>query len=145
MCRWGSATGNGFGWPDVGGPGQVADRRAISTCTSACARTDCSAAVAMTSRSRSRLAWTRLPRGTTVKLPTLEGKRVTVKVPPGSQPGRVVSLTGQGVPGRSGQPAGDLLVTLRVVVPEHLSEEQQRAFEALANVCPSPSRAHLGV
>lgn len=83
--------------------------------------------------------------GTTVRVPVLGGKAMTVQVAPGSQPGQVLRLKGKGVPARSGRPSGDLLVTLRVVVPQHLSEEQRRAFEALADVCPTPSRDHLEV
>jgi molecular chaperone DnaJ len=68
--------------------------------------------------------------GTTVAVPTLNGKPVTLKVPPGTRSGRVFRVAGQGVP----VPAkpGDLLVTFEVDVPPKLSADERRAIEALA-------------
>jgi DnaJ-class molecular chaperone len=40
---------------------------------------------------------------------------------------------------------GDLLVTVEVMVPKELSEEQRQAVEALAAVEAANPRAHLGV
>lgn len=68
--------------------------------------------------------------GTAVSVPTLNGKPVTVKVPPGTRSGRVFRVKGQGVP-KAGK-AGDLLVTFEVDVPARLSAEERRALEALA-------------
>jgi molecular chaperone DnaJ len=73
--------------------------------------------------------------GTTVAVPTLNGKPVNVKVPPGTRPGRVFRVAGQGVPA-SGRP-GDLLVTFDVDVPAKLSSEERRAVEALAKATAS--------
>jgi DnaJ-class molecular chaperone len=41
--------------------------------------------------------------------------------------------------------AGDLLVTFDVVVPDHLTDEQRAALEALAAATPDDIRAGLGV
>jgi molecular chaperone DnaJ len=68
--------------------------------------------------------------GTTVSVPTLNGKAVTVKVPPGTRSGRVFRVPSQGVP-VSGKP-GDLLVTFEVDVPAKLTADEKRAVEALA-------------
>jgi DnaJ-class molecular chaperone len=46
---------------------------------------------------------------------------------------------------RSGSGAGDLLVTVDVVVPRTLSDEQRQALEALAATESANPRAHLGV
>ena len=74
-------------------------------------------------------------------MPTLDGK-VTLKVPPGTQPGKVLRVRGRGVPGgsgRNGGKPGDLLVKVEVVVPTELSEEQRAAVESLAEVTePAP-------
>lgn len=83
--------------------------------------------------------------GTEVKVPTLEGDPVTVKVPAGTQPGQVLRVRGRGVPATGRLPAGDLLVTLQVVVPRNLSHKQRKAFESLAAAVPPPARDHLGV
>jgi len=68
--------------------------------------------------------------GTTVAVPTLDGKPVTVKVPPGTRSGKVFRVGGHGVPvpGK----AGDLLVVFEVDVPARLTSEERRAIEALA-------------
>jgi molecular chaperone DnaJ len=68
--------------------------------------------------------------GATLAVPTLSGKPVTLKVPPGTRSGRSFRVPGEGVP-TSGRP-GDLLVTFEVDVPVKLSAEEKRAVEALA-------------
>jgi molecular chaperone DnaJ len=68
--------------------------------------------------------------GTTVSVPTLDGKAIAVKVPAGTRSGRVFRVRGQGVQ-TPGKP-GDLLVTFEVDVPAKLSAEEKRAVEALA-------------
>ncbi|MBV9701534.1 MAG: DnaJ domain-containing protein [Methylobacteriaceae bacterium] len=55
--------------------------------------------------------------GATVEVPTLDGT-VGLKVPPGSSGGRTLRLRGKGLPGRSPDPPGDLLVTLKLVLPD---------------------------
>jgi molecular chaperone DnaJ len=68
--------------------------------------------------------------GTEVEVPTLYGK-VKLKVPAGSQAGRIFSLKGKGIPylRRNGQ--GDQLVKLLLVTPEKLTKEQRRLFQEL--------------
>jgi molecular chaperone DnaJ len=73
--------------------------------------------------------------GTTVAVPTLGGRPVTVKVPPGTRSGRAFRVTGQGVPVADGP--GDLLVTFEIDVPTKLSGEERRAVEALARASAS--------
>jgi molecular chaperone DnaJ len=79
--------------------------------------------------------------GTTVTVPTLDGK-VTLKVPAGTQSGRMLRVRGRGVPGgsgRNGGKPGDLMVKIEVLVPTELSEEQRAAVESLAQVTePAP-------
>jgi len=71
--------------------------------------------------------------GTTVSVPTVNGKPVTVKVPPGTRSGKVFRVAGQGVPpGPTSAKSGDLLVTFEVDVPNKLSADARRAVEALA-------------
>lgn len=53
--------------------------------------------------------------GTTLSVPTLEGK-VGVRVPKGTSDGRILRVRGRGVPKRAGG-HGDLLVTVKVAVP----------------------------
>jgi len=65
--------------------------------------------------------------GTQVKVPTLDGP-VTVKVPAGTSSGRTLRVRGRGVRRKNGT-AGDLLVTVQVVVPQRLSAEAKTALE----------------
>ncbi|MFF5054298.1 molecular chaperone DnaJ [Micromonospora sp. NPDC000663] len=79
--------------------------------------------------------------GTDLRVPTLDGA-VTLRVPPGTPSGRVLRARGKGVVRRDGQ-AGDLLVTLDVVVPARLSDEARTALEAFAEQSPPAAREHL--
>jgi molecular chaperone DnaJ len=69
--------------------------------------------------------------GTEVAIPTLHGDN-KLKIPPGSQNGRVFRLKGSGIPHLRGRGNGDQLVVLKVVTPESLTREQRRLFEELA-------------
>jgi molecular chaperone DnaJ len=68
--------------------------------------------------------------GTTLSVPTLEGK-VGVRVPKGTSDGRILRVRGRGVPKRAGG-HGDLLVTVKVAVPPNLEGEVAEALEAYA-------------
>ncbi|WP_369070436.1 DnaJ C-terminal domain-containing protein [Kineococcus terrestris] len=71
--------------------------------------------------------------GATVDVPTLDGDGVRVKVPAGTPSGRSLRLKGRGVQGaRSDDPAGDLLVTVEVVVPQRVDGAAREAVEAFA-------------
>ena len=77
------------------------------------------------------VSYAELVLGTTVSVPTLEG-RVGVKVPPGTADGRTLRVRGRGVPKRGGG-AGDLLVTVKVAVPQQLDDEATEALRAYAD------------
>jgi molecular chaperone DnaJ len=68
--------------------------------------------------------------GTTLSVPTLEGK-VGVRVPKGTSDGRILRVRGRGVPKRSGG-HGDLLVKVKVAVPPNLDGEVAEALETYA-------------
>jgi molecular chaperone DnaJ len=67
--------------------------------------------------------------GAEVKVPTLTGSAVTVRVPPHTPSGRTLRVRGRGVPRRDGT-HGDLLVTVEIDVPKTLSDEARAAVEA---------------
>ena len=60
--------------------------------------------------------------GAKVQTPTLDGK-VELAVPPGSNGGRVLRLRGKGLPQTESKPAGDLYVTLKIMLPEEPDAE----------------------
>lgn len=76
------------------------------------------------------VSFTELALGTTLSVPTLEGK-VGVRVPKGTADGRILRVRGRGVPKRSGG-HGDLLVTVKVAVPPTLEGSALEALEAYA-------------
>ncbi|HMA46185.1 MAG TPA: molecular chaperone DnaJ [Frankiaceae bacterium] len=79
--------------------------------------------------------------GASVKVPTLDGAPLTLKVPAGSQGGKRLRVRGRGAPRAGGQ--GDLLVTLEVVVPQKLSGKARSALQELAAAHPEDPRARL--
>jgi molecular chaperone DnaJ len=81
--------------------------------------------------------------GATVKVPTLDGPSVSMKIPAGTTNGRVLRVRGKGVTKRDGT-KGDLLVSVDVVVPEQLSDESREALAAYAATNSEDPRAHLG-
>jgi molecular chaperone DnaJ len=80
--------------------------------------------------------------GSAITVPSLSGP-VTLKVPAGTRQGRTFRVKGKGI--ASGSSTGDLLVTVDVVVPAHLTDEQRKAVEALAKTLDESPRQHLGV
>ena len=68
--------------------------------------------------------------GTKIRVRTVDGKRVVLKIPPGTQPGRQFRIKGQGIE-RNGS-RGDQFVEIAVEVPEKLSAEEKKLFEQFA-------------
>lgn len=68
--------------------------------------------------------------GGNVDVPTLDGGKVTVKVPAGSSSGTTLRVKGKGVQTSNG--TGDMLVTLKIVVPRKLAGDAKEAVEAFA-------------
>ena len=71
--------------------------------------------------------------GADIKVPTLDGQ-VTMKVPEGTQPGKVLRLKGKGIPSLRGGGRGDQLVRIKVVVPTKLSDKQKDALRKFADI-----------
>ena len=68
--------------------------------------------------------------GGEVEVPTLSGK-VTLKIPPETQTGRMFRLAGKGVKPVRGGPTGDLMCRVRLETPVHLSKEQIELLKKL--------------
>lgn len=73
--------------------------------------------------------------GGDIEVPTIDGGRGRVKVPPGSQSGRQMRLRGKGMPALRGGAAGDMFIELAVETPVNLTSKQKellREFEKLS-------------
>ncbi len=73
--------------------------------------------------------------GDELDVPSLDGK-VKLKIPSGTQSGKVFHLKGKGIPYVNGRGRGDLLVKVELVTPQHLDGKQRRLFEELAQILP---------
>ena len=71
--------------------------------------------------------------GADIKVPTLDGQ-VTMKIPEGTQPGKVMRIKGKGIPNLRGGSRGDQLVRIKVVVPTKLSDKQKDALRKFADI-----------
>ncbi|MDD2539931.1 MAG: DnaJ C-terminal domain-containing protein, partial [Desulfuromonadaceae bacterium] len=68
--------------------------------------------------------------GGKVLVPTVDG-RINLSVPAGTQSGQSLRVRGKGMPVAPGR-FGDLLVNVRIVVPQHLTARERHLFEELA-------------
>ena len=69
--------------------------------------------------------------GETIAVPTLEGKTLNVKVPPGIQPQAKLRLKGHGLPAGPLGPRGDLLVRFMAEVPAQITPAQRELLQQL--------------
>lgn len=87
--------------------------------------------------------------GTSLRIPTLDGEQ-DLDVPPGTQPGDVLTLRRRGMPklGGAGIQRGDLHVHCRVVTPTDLTHEQEELLRRFADVggedIPERGTSHRG-
>jgi molecular chaperone DnaJ len=80
--------------------------------------------------------------GTQVEVPTIDG-RAKIKIPPGTQSGKVFRLKGKGFPAVNSYEKGDQLVQVNVWTPSHLSAEERAMLEKLnhsENFRPAPDK-----
>ena len=81
--------------------------------------------------------------GTQVEVPTIDGK-AKIKVPPGTQSGKIFRLKGKGFPGINSYDKGDQLIYVSVWTPQHLTAEEKAALEKLSqspNFKPNPDKS----
>ncbi len=71
--------------------------------------------------------------GTEIEVPTIYGKKLKLKVPPGTQSGSKLRIRGYGLPKPNGR-KGDMYVEILVDVPKTLTKEQEEAVKALRKV-----------
>lgn len=84
--------------------------------------------------------------GTSIEVPTIEG-RVKIKVPAGTQSGKIFRLKGKGLPNVNEYGQGDELIHVNIWTPKKLDEDEKRILESLRekpNFDPSPGKDERG-
>ena len=80
--------------------------------------------------------------GTQVEVPTIDG-RAKIKIPAGTQSGKVFRLKGKGFPAVNSYEKGDQLVQVNIWTPQHVSAEEKTMLEKLnhsPNFKPHPDK-----
>jgi molecular chaperone DnaJ len=84
--------------------------------------------------------------GTSVDVPTIDGT-VKIKVPPGTQPGKIFRLKDKGLPAVQGYGKGDQLIHVNVWTPKKLNDEERKILEKMRdmpNFQPQPGKSEKG-
>jgi molecular chaperone DnaJ len=71
--------------------------------------------------------------GDEIEVPTLEGKKILLKVPAGTESGKILRISGKGIPHFSGYGKGNMYVELIVKTPRRLTKKQKELLEKLKN------------
>lgn len=80
--------------------------------------------------------------GTHLEVPTIDGK-AKIKIPPGTQSGKIFRLKGKGFPEVNSYGRGDQLIHVNVWTPQYVSNEEKEILERLnksPNFSPQPSK-----
>lgn len=81
--------------------------------------------------------------GTQVEVPTIDGK-AKIKIPAGTQSGKILRLKGKGFPAVNSYQKGDQLIHINIWTPQHISSEEKAMLEKLGaspNFKPQPDKS----
>ena len=84
--------------------------------------------------------------GIQAEVPTIDG-RAKIKIPPGTQSGKVFRLKGKGFPALQSYEKGDQLIYVNIWTPQHLSSEEKAMLEKMQqsqNFHPKPEKGDKG-
>ncbi len=84
--------------------------------------------------------------GLQAEVPTIDGK-AKIKIPPGTQSGKIFRLKGKGFPGVNSYERGDQLIHVNVWTPQHVTPEEKDILEKLSdspNFQPKPDKNERG-
>lgn len=84
--------------------------------------------------------------GIQAEVPTIDG-RAKIKIPPGTQSGKVFRLKGKGFPALQSYEKGDQLIYVNVWTPQHLTSDEKAMLEKLQhsqNFHPKPEKGDKG-
>ena len=71
--------------------------------------------------------------GDQIEVPTIEGTKVLLTIPQGIESGKVLKVSGKGIPHFSGLGRGSMLVEIEIVTPTKLTKHQKELLERLKN------------
>lgn len=80
--------------------------------------------------------------GTQAEVPTIDG-RAKIKIPAGTQSGKIFRLKGKGFPQVNGYEKGDQLIQVNIWTPQHVSNEEKEILEKMQgspNFEPKPEK-----
>jgi len=69
--------------------------------------------------------------GSTVSVATVDGRTLTINVPPGTQPDTILSCRGEGVPNMRTRVRGNLLIRIKIEVPRNLTKQQLEKIQEI--------------
>lgn len=69
--------------------------------------------------------------GGETEIPTLEGKKIALKIPSGTESGKIFKISGKGTPHFASNKRGDLYVKIKVFIPKKLSRKQKELLKKL--------------
>ena len=72
--------------------------------------------------------------GTSIEIPTIDGGKAKIKIPPGTQTGKQFRLRGKGMPYMRGSGIGDLYIQVNTEVPISLNKEQKELLEKFREI-----------
>ena len=72
--------------------------------------------------------------GSSIEIPTIDGGKAKIKIPPGTQSGKQFRLRGKGMPHMRGNSVGDLYVQVNTEVPISLNKEQKELLEKFREI-----------
>jgi molecular chaperone DnaJ len=81
--------------------------------------------------------------GTQVEVPTIEG-RAKIKIPPGTQSGKIFRLKGKGFPDVNGYGRGDELIHVNIWTPQNITHEEKEMLNQMnssPNFKPQPGKS----
>ena len=80
------------------------------------------------------ISFTEATLGSEIRVPTVDGKTLNVKIPPGTQGQSRIRVRGHGLPSMKGEERGNLYVKVNIRVPKKLTRQQKELLQQLRGV-----------
>ncbi len=90
------------------------------------------------------ISFSQVALGCEIQVPTLDGQKIKMKIPPGTQTHKVFRLTGKGIPSLHGYGRGDQFVKVIVITPTKLNEKQKQLLEEFGRISTDEFKSEKG-